>query len=111
MQRYSGHHTGLLTLDGGTFNIQVCADSQGVIDAGYRRRSRKWFLQTRTNPVTSLKLPTDMFQKPAIKLTLGLKHWAIQNAEELTEGDDGKEDLGAELMWTHMKCDPTDKWA
>ncbi|CED85592.1 Monodehydroascorbate/ferredoxin reductase [Phaffia rhodozyma] len=126
MQLESGPDTGLPVLGGRLFAIGDCADSQGVIDAGYTawqqgniasRNILRMIRKENPEMVSSdLDLPNDQLedyelQKPAIKLTLGLKHWAIQNAEELTEGDDGKEDLGAELMWTHMKCDPTDKWA
>lgn len=36
---------------------------------------------------------------PAIKVTLGLKHWVIANAEGVTTGDDGVDHLLARYMW------------
>lgn len=36
---------------------------------------------------------------PAIKVTLGLKHYVIANADGVKPGDDGVEDLQARLMW------------
>ncbi|TXT15699.1 hypothetical protein VHUM_00202 [Vanrija humicola] len=36
---------------------------------------------------------------PAIKVTLGLRHWVIANAEGVTTGEDGVDDLLARRMW------------
>lgn len=42
---------------------------------------------------------------PAIKLTLGLKHYATHLAGELAEGADGVADLGARLMWGPLNAE------
>ncbi|WOO77120.1 Fe-regulated protein 8 [Vanrija pseudolonga] len=42
---------------------------------------------------------------PAIKVTLGLKHWVMANTDGVTSGDDGVEHLLARYMWPLFGAD------
>lgn len=59
-----------------------------------------------TQPVTYRGVELESYAPglPAIKLTLGLAHYATHLAGELSEGADGAADLGARLMWAPLNA-------
>ncbi|KAG8718639.1 hypothetical protein FRC11_003521, partial [Ceratobasidium sp. 423] len=90
------------------YAIGDAADAFGAIKAGHTAHwqaevaSKNILASISSQPLTSYEPGP-----PAIKLTLGLRHYAtIMGPEQtITVGDDGKDDLDAALMWPYVGAD------
>ncbi|CAE6441307.1 unnamed protein product [Rhizoctonia solani] len=87
------------------YAIGDAADAFGAIKAGH---TAHWQAEVASKNIVAsiLSRPLTAYEPgpPAIKITLGLRHYAtIMGPEEiLTVGDDGKDDLDAVGMWPYV---------
>ncbi|GAB1523822.1 hypothetical protein RhiTH_006972 [Rhizoctonia solani] len=87
------------------YAIGDAADAFGVIKAGH---TAHWQAEVAAKNIVAsiLSQPLTSYEPgpPAIKITLGMRHYAMVMGPEqtLTVGDDGKDDLDAVGMWSYV---------
>ncbi|CAE6493754.1 unnamed protein product [Rhizoctonia solani] len=103
-----GDNTGEVMTMPHIYAIGDAADAFGAIKAGH---TAHWQAEVASkNILASISSqPLTLYEPgpPAIKLTLGLRHYAtIMGPEQtITVGDDGKDDLDAPSMWPYVGAD------
>ncbi|KAG8817303.1 hypothetical protein FRC17_011291 [Serendipita sp. 399] len=88
------------------FAIGDVADAYGAIKAGHTAYHQG---EVTANNITSLvkrgssaHLQQYQHGPPAIKVTLGIKHYVYQDGQKVVVGDDGVEDLHVALIWNML---------
>ncbi|ELU40216.1 pyridine nucleotide-disulfide oxidoreductase domain-containing protein [Rhizoctonia solani AG-1 IA] len=91
------------------YAIGDAADAFGVIKAGHTAHWQKYNqaeVAAKNIVASILSQPLTSYEPgpPAIKITLGMRHYAMVMGPEqtLTVGDDGKDDLDAVGMWSYV---------